>query len=76
MIWGKHIVEESWRDGVPVKKTEWIEEQIAIANNNQLLNETLSALDIVVTEVSDSVIITIKRNKAGKLLLVKKHKVG
>ena len=76
MRYGKHIIEKSYIDGKQVSVKGWLQESVAIVDKAQLLNETLTCLDLVLDHVTDTLEVTIKRNKEGKLMLVKKHRVS
>lgn len=76
MKYGKHIIEKSYIDGKQVSTKGFLQESIAITDKTHLLNETLSCLDLILEHVTDTLEVKIKRNKAGQIMLVRKHQVS
>ena len=76
MKYGKHIIEKSYADGKVVSTKGWYQENLAIADTSTLLTEVLAAMDVFVGGMTDDMELTFKRNREGKLMLVKKQRVS
>jgi len=75
MKYGKKITEESYFDGVMKVSITRYEESIELPDPTKLLNELLSCADLILNNGSDEIDIKLKKNKEGKLRLVKTYRV-
>jgi hypothetical protein len=75
MKYGHRITDEPFYDGIPQPVRIYNEESIPIIANEDLVNEILTGLDSIVNNTSEELVITIKRNKEGKLRLIRKVRV-
>ena len=76
MKYGSVTTKESYHEGKLQKTTTWHEESIAIAGKEQLITTLLDALDTLLSNETNELDLSLRRNAEGKLRLVKKHRVG
>lgn len=73
---GHIYTKQGYQNGANTSNITHYEESVAITDKTVLLSQVLSVLDLALNNNSDEVSIILKRNRSGKLMLVKKWLVS
>lgn len=76
MRYGSIITEEPIFNGESKPSKRWQKESVEVPDKEHLLTEMLGCMDLILGNNTDELEISIKRNKAGQIMLVKKHRVS
>ena len=75
MKYGSITTEEVFLNGEIHHANQWIKESLEIPDKEHLLTEMLETIDMIIGNQTTHVDVTIKRNKAGQIMLTRKHRV-